>query len=172
MGNRFEKMPNRPEKHEIITREEIEENQRHWGDLIVRIGKQAARGEELTAVEEILGLYDFSKPLAFKPTKAREKPFRITRKAARSYFVAGDPEYPEDHGFALNDGKGYSAVRFENAVIRVTGENAIAMGHYYFMKPDTGEEVEVEYSFGYQRDDEGSLEIVLHHSSLPYSPDH
>jgi len=78
-----------------------------------------------------LDLYDFSKPVAFKPTKARVKPFRITRKAARSYFVAGDPVYPEDHGFALNDGKGYSAVRFENAVMRVTGENAIAMGRLF-----------------------------------------
>lgn len=153
---------------EIRMMKEVEQVQKQWGDQIVRIGEQAKRGEEITAVDEILRLYDFSKPLAFKPTKASEKPFRTTKEGARSYFVAGDSNYPEDHGFALNGGKGFSSVRFENEVVREGSDLVLAMGHYYFEQPDTGEEVEVEYSFGYKRTKDG-LKIVLHHSSLPYS---
>ena len=46
----------------------------------------------------------------------------------------------------------------------------MAMGNYFFTKPD-GTEAKVEYSFGYTMDAPGHLRIVLHHSSLPYSPE-
>lgn len=41
------------------------------------------------------------------------------------------------------------------------------MGEYFFTTTD-GEDVKVEYSFGYIRDANGDLKINLHHSSLPY----
>jgi len=40
------------------------------------------------------------------------------------------------------------------------------MGNYFFTNPE-GEEVKVEYSFGYRIDSEGNLRICLHHSSIP-----
>ena len=45
----------------------------------------------------------------------------------------------------------------------------MAMGNYFFTDPD-GNEVMVEYTFGYMLDDNDELRIVLHHSSLPYAP--
>ncbi|MFO7873177.1 MAG: hypothetical protein R6U62_01695 [Bacteroidales bacterium] len=45
---------------------------------------------------------------------------------------------------------------------------AIAMGHYYFTDYQ-GNEVKVEYTFGYKLVGD-NLKIDLHHSSLPYSP--
>ena len=41
------------------------------------------------------------------------------------------------------------------------------MGEYYFTGTDSSE-TKVEYPFGYKKDAEGNLKIVVHHSSLPY----
>ena len=51
-------------------------------------------------VDGLLDLYDFGtpdEPLLFKPTLADV--IRLDREGARSYFVGGDPHYPNDHGF-------------------------------------------------------------------------
>merc|ERR1712157_636489 len=72
----------------------------------------------------------------------------------------------EDKGFAI---KGWTNVRFENEDIITEGPVGKAMGNYFFTKPD-GEEVKVEYSFGYLLNDDGNVKINLHHSSLPYDP--
>jgi len=47
------------------------------------------------------------------------------------------------------------------------GDTALAMGNYFFTSPE-GEEVKVEYTFGYFLDAEGNVRINLHHSSVPY----
>ncbi len=103
----------------------------------------------------------------FKPTKAAEKQFRSTREEAVSYFVTG--AVPEDRGFAIQP---WSKVRFENAGFIIDGDPAIAMGNYYFTDANTGKEAEVEFTFGYFRDEDGGLRIHLHHSSFPYQPAH
>ncbi len=46
------------------------------------------------------------------------------------------------------------------------------MGNYYFTDAKTGDEVKVEYLFGYVRDKDGKLRINVHHSSLPYGAGH
>ena len=43
----------------------------------------------------------------------------------------------------------------------------MAMGNYFFTTPE-GDEVKVEYSFGYVLDDGGNVRINLHHSSMPF----
>jgi len=58
-------------------------------------------------------------------------------------------------------------VRFENVEVITSGATAMAMGNYFFTTPD-GDEVKVEYSFGYLLDDAGNLRINLHHSSMPF----
>ena len=70
-------------------------------------------------------------------------------------------------GFAIAP---YSAVRWENngTIISDSGDMAVAMGNYFFTGAD-GNETKVEYSFAYERGEDGELDIVLHHSSLPYS---
>merc|ERR1719160_715656 len=91
-----------------------------------------------------------------------------------SYFVGNDAVtggYPEDGGFAINGGKGWSRVVFDNHMIDVTGSTAIAMGNYYFTCATTGGVTKVEYTFGYKKCLDGKVRIFLHHSSVPYSAD-
>ncbi len=150
-----------------ITQEEIDVAQKKWGGAIVSIGKAYERQEDYKAlarakVEELYayGLGD----VAFKPTKASEQQFRPTLDEAVSYFVQG--VVPEDKGFALQP---WSKVRFENKSVVLNDCNAIAMGNYFFTDANSGEEVKVEYTFGYLKDTQGRLRIFLHHSSLPYT---
>jgi len=42
------------------------------------------------------------------------------------------------------------------------------MGAYTFTDATSGDEVKVEYTFGYKRCDDGKVRIFLHHSSVPF----
>ena len=136
----------------MITKEQVLAAQDAWGNGIVAIGKGAQDAREFVNKMYVNGAL-------FKPTMAKEQPFRIEEDDAVSYFIGGC--CPEDNGFAL---KPWSAVRFVNADIIINGDQALAMGHYFFT--NNGEETMVEYSFGYAFVD-GELKINLHHSSLP-----
>ena len=151
-----------------ITEAEIEEAQEVWGDGIVEIGEAYLNGDDYEAVaaEHVDTLYGYDEgTVLFKPTKAAEEQFRLTEDEALSYFVGGIIE--EDTGFALQP---WSAVRFENADIIIDTDSAVAMGNYFFTDVETGDEVKVEYTFGYVRGADGDLLITVHHSSLPYMP--
>merc|ERR1719454_2212514 len=89
-----------------------------------------------------------------------------------SYFVghkAMGRGHTEDAGFAINGGNGWSEVVFNNHQIALKNGVAIAMGNYYFTSAKDGSKTEVEYTFGYRKNDDGKLRIFLHHSSVPYS---
>ncbi|MEL1237112.1 MAG: hypothetical protein VXA61_10600, partial [Candidatus Neomarinimicrobiota bacterium] len=73
--------------------------------------------------------------------------------------------FSEDKGFALQP---WTNVRFENASVILNEDSAIAMGNYFFTETN-GNEVKVEYTFGYFLDNNDNLKINLHHSSLPFS---
>jgi hypothetical protein len=147
-----------------ITKAEILAAQKAWGDGIVRIG--AAADHKKAAMEHIDALYAYDLgPVLFKPTKASVVQFRDDKDEALSYFVGG--KEPEDKGFALAP---YTKVRFENHAMTMDCDSALAMGNYYFTNTQ-GQEIKVEYSFGYVEDKNGQLKINLHHSSLPYSPE-
>ncbi|KAH8080425.1 hypothetical protein JL720_9120 [Aureococcus anophagefferens] len=91
---------------------------------------------------------------------------------AMSYFVGGAnvaDGYDEDGGFAINGGKGWAKCVYDNHNVVVKNDVAIAMGNYYFTCATTGEEAKVEYTFGYQRCDDGVVRIFLHHSSVPFA---
>merc|ERR1739844_269381 len=108
----------------------------------------------------------------FKPTKARSAQFRPTAEDAMSYFVGHrevEGGHTEDAGFAINGGKGWSDVVFNNHQIELIGEVAFAMGNYCFTSAKDGSVTNVEYTFGYEKNDDGKLRIFLHHSSVPYS---
>merc|ERR1711988_286534 len=99
-------------------------------------------------------------------------PFRPTANEAMSYFVgckAVGNGFPEDAGFAINGGKGWSDCVHNNHQIEIKRNVAIAMGTYDFTCATTGEKTTVEYTFGYQRCDDDKVRIFLHHSSMPYS---
>ncbi|GLS24538.1 hypothetical protein [Marinibactrum halimedae] len=149
-----------------ITPESIVAAQERWGKGIVEIGKAKINGGnyELLATQHINTLYDYQEgTVLFKPTKAKNDQFRETFDEAHSYFVTG--VVPEDDGFAIAP---WTAVRFENHEMLIEGRLAMVMGNYFF-ETLNGEEVKVEYTFGYRLDDNDDLKIVLHHSSLPFS---
>lgn len=151
---------------EEITEKQIAAAQKAWGNGIVKIGKlkDNSAAANMAALEHLDNLYAYDTvKVLFKPTKAADIQFRDTKDKALSYFVTG--EIPEDTGFALQP---WTNVRFENHATSIHGETAIAMGNYYFTTT-AGDEVKVEYSFGYLCDEDGNLKIFLHHSSLPYS---
>ncbi|MDG1051065.1 MAG: hypothetical protein P8M11_02290 [Planctomycetota bacterium] len=151
-----------------ITKDQVLAAQQAWGDGIVRIAAaHANKGDFVTvATDHVTNLYAYGMtPVLFKPTLAAEAQFRSTFEEAMSYFVAANGVCPEDSGFAI---KGWTAVRFENVDVITSGSTATAMGNYFFTSPE-GDEVKVEYSFGYFLAGDGSVRINLHHSSMPYS---
>ena len=151
-----------------ITEEEVLEAQKKWARGVIDIGVQFMRkGDYLSCAKTFLDtVYAFSMgDVLFKPTLASEIPFRLTKKAALSYFVGGNSHFAEDNGFALINWK---KIRFKNKRIRIEGNIAIAMGNYFMTKDNT--ETKVEYSLIYKKDSQGNLRIILHDSHLPYIP--
>ena len=150
----------------MITREGIEKAQQAWGEGIVAMASAHLEEGDYVGIAqnhvETLYAYGMSTVL-FKPTLAAVEQFRPTFEQALCYFVASNNACPEDKGFAI---KGWTKVRFENTDIILDGSTALAMGNYFFTPPK-GEEVKVEYTFGYVLDDAGALRINLHHSSMP-----
>ena len=152
----------------MITKSQIHESQRKWGDGIVKIG--ALKDNESECLEFtksfLNSLYDFeNNDVLFKPTKASEEQFRPNFQMALSYFLGGSNSFcSEDEGFAM---KPWVDVKFANSGFIIENERAIAMGNYFFTD-SSGAVVKVEYTFGYKLRN-GHLLIDLHHSSLPFS---
>ena len=151
----------------MITEQEVLQAQEGWGDGIVKIGTLKSDHAAATkAAEEHIDTfyaYDLGTVL-FKPTKCAVDQFRLNKLSALSYFVGGNNQFYEDTGFAITP---WTAVRFQNAAIILEEDRAIAMGNYWFTDLG-GNEVKVEYTFGYKKDANGNLKIDLHHSSLPF----
>ena len=154
----------------MVTVADVESAQHAWGEGIVAIATAHSTGGDYVEVArnhvETLYAYGLTAVL-FKPTLAVIEQFRPTFDSALSYFVASNNVCPEDKGFAI---KGWTNVRFENTEIIVQETTALAMGNYYFTITD-GDEVKVEYTFGYIFDSSGNLRIQLHHSSMPATND-
>jgi len=160
-----------------ITEDEVNELQSKWASAIASISKTyAEKGDYVAAAGEAAGeLYGYGHTdVLFKPTKATKNPFRPTGEEAMSYFVGAeamdnDKFKGEDAGFAINGGKGWKNVEFNNHQVHLNGDTAIAMGSYDFTCATTGDVATVEYTFGYKRNEDGKPRIFLHHSSVPYS---
>lgn len=154
-----------------ISEKEVVAAQKAWGEGIIKIGQTYTDGGDYTAAaaDHIDDFYAYDLSLVlFKPTLASVAQFRGSFDSALSYFVGGNPSFPEDKGFAI---KPWSKVRWQNVGITNNACNmAVAMGNYYFTAKADGLETKVEYTFGYIRDEQGKLRIVVHQSSVPYSP--
>ena len=155
-----------------ISRDQVIAAQNAWGDALVRIstiydnsGIQAATRTAETVIDSAYG-YAWG-PVLFKPTlTTAPQTFRTTREGALSYFVGNNAKFPGDTGFALKHWRSYE---IENAAIFIDGDIAISMGNVRFTDRD-GRVTVVDKTWGYKRDTDGNLRIVLHHSSLPYKP--
>jgi hypothetical protein len=119
-----------------ITEDHVNAAQQAWCDGLIEIGKihQAGGDVRPAALALIDGLYDYAEGVVFfKPTMAHGKQtFRDTAKGALSYFVGGDPDFPDDKGFAL---KPWARACYENNAaengIQIHGNIAITMGNVY-----------------------------------------
>ncbi|EUJ42387.1 hypothetical protein HB847_07970 [Listeria booriae] len=152
-----------------ITEKEIQEAQNAWGNAIIEIGNRYRNQEDYQAYtkEVVPTLYAFGeRDVLFKPTRASVVPFRTNLDEALSYF-AGSGVVAEDVGFALQL---WHNIRFENFKVIHDGNTAFAMGHYFFTDYNSYDELKVEYTMGYYRNEEGALKLFVHHSSFPFVP--
>ncbi|MBD2143159.1 hypothetical protein H6F39_17835 [Anabaena sp. FACHB-1250] len=155
-----------------ITESEMLAAQKAWGNALVNIsttydqeGIAAAR----TLAEKVIDeLYAYQSGLVlFKPTLTTgDQTFRTTHKGALSYFVGGDSSFPQDTGFAL---KGWRQVEIRNAGIFIDGNTATTMGNVD-ITDKTGKVTTVDKTWQFIKGNNGKLRIIVHHSSLPYSP--
>lgn len=153
-----------------LTEAEVIAAQEAWGAALVQIatvnaeqGPEAARETAQAIIDAAYG-YQLG-PVLFKPTlTVAPQTFRTTAEGALAYFVGQNPEFPGDSGFALN---GWTAVEIENAAIFIDGDTALTMGNVMITGAD-GSVTTVDKTWGFHRDSEGVVRIVLHHSSLPH----
>lgn len=149
---------------------QIEDAQRAWCDALLEIGRLGATGGDAagfaSTVLSTAYAYDEGRVL-FKPTLTfGTQTFRMSKEGALAYFVGGDPRFPHDTGFALEP---WVACRPVVQGVVVDGDIALAMGNV-ILTDRGGTDVTVDKTFGYRRAPGGALRIVLHHSSLPYTP--
>ena len=155
-----------------ITETDLAKARAAWGDALVAIAKayeaDGIDGARALASEVIDAAYGYNLgPVLFKPTLASgAQTFRTTKEGALSYFVGHDDAYPLDGGFGI---KGWRTAEFETAAFFTEGDVGMWMGFGTFTDKD-GNVTKVDKTFGYKKDAEGNVRIVLHHSSLPYQP--
>jgi hypothetical protein len=160
---------------DIITYDEVNAAQQAWCDALVKIGKLKEEGGDYRAfAEQVLTEaynYDYGK-VFFKPTLAfGDQTFRNDKKGALAYFVGGDPDYPNDKGFALTP---WVKARYDNAGeknqgIQIYGSVAITMGNVWVTDKE-GKEVMVDKTWVFKKGKDGKLRIIVHKSALPFNP--
>lgn len=155
-----------------ITDDNIEIALNTWGNGKIAISKTfeesgitAARAVASANIDNYYG-YNLG-PVLFKPTMASgEQTFRPTKAGALAYFCGHSEEFPLDNGFAI---MGWRAMESIHSASFIQGDVAMWMGWVKLTNKD-GAVTTVDKSFGYKKDESGTLRIVLHHSSLPYQP--
>jgi hypothetical protein len=155
-----------------ITELEVQEAQKAWGAALIKISSDYEKGGINKATEtanEVLDTaYGYNMgTVLFKPTLAYgEQTFRTTKEGALSYFVGNNKKFAQDNGFAL---LGWKKYEFKNAGVYINGDMAITMGHV-ILTDKAGKVTTVDKTWGFKKDAQGKLRIVLHHSSIPFSP--
>lgn len=155
-----------------ITEQELAQAREAWGAGLIAISKAYEDGgidaARPVAQDVLDGAYGYGLgDVLFKPTLASgDQTFRPTQKGALSYFVGHDADFPLDGGFGL---KGWRAMETVTSASFIQGDVGMWMGWVILTDKD-GNQTKVDKSFGYKKDAEGVLRIVLHHSSLPYQP--
>ena len=156
----------------VISRSEVLAAQKAWADALLKISADYKSGgyskAKATATDVILGAYNYQySPVAFKPTlTSAPQTFRPTFEGALSYFVGGNPAYPNDKGFALESPTGapWSSFKVENKVVQLDGDSALSMGNVY-LTDAAGATTVVDKTWGWNKSSDGTMRLNLHHSS-------
>ena len=141
-----------------------------WGESLIAISRayedDGLASARAIAEQTLDRLYGFELgPVLFKPTlSGGPQTFRPTKIGALSYFIGNDPEYPNDSGFGI---KFWRSVKSETSATFIQNDVAMWMG-WVSLTNKNNSIVKVDKTFGYTRDKNGILKIVLHHSSLPF----
>ena len=143
---------------------------REWGECLISISKayeekglNAARAIADQTLDRLYG-FDLG-PVLFKPTlSGGANTFRPTKAGALSYFIGHEPKYPGDSGFGI---KFWRKVKSETSTTFIQNDVAMWMGWVSFIDKNNAV-LRVDKTFGYTRDKNGNLKIVLHPSSLPF----
>lgn len=155
-----------------ITEGEVQAAQEAWGKALIQIGKdfdsKGLKAATKTANDVLDAAYGYNMGVVlFKPTLTQgDQVFRVTKEGALAYFVGGNTKFPNDSGFA---NKAWQKYEFKNAGVFINGDLALTMGNV-FLTDKKGQVTKVDKTWGFKRDNAGKLRIVLHHSSLPYTP--
>jgi len=158
-----------------ITEAEVSQIQRGWCDGLLAIsaayqsgGYDAARAKAAAVID---AAYAFNYgPVAFKPTYATgEDTFRSTRDGALAYFVGPDPSIPLFRGKKLGFATYRNWVKCEikDDVVQLLGNTANTMGQF-ILTDAQGQTAAPEKTMTFIREMDGSVRIVLHHSSAPF----
>lgn len=154
-----------------ITSDDLLAARTAWGEGLVAISAAYEAGgidqARAVASDVIDSAYGYGMgPVLFKPTLAGgAQTFRTDHAGALSYFVGHSDTHPQDSGFGI---KGWREVKSETAAEFIDGDVGMWMGWIQCIDKD-GQVTKVDKSFGYKKDADGVMRIVLHHSSLPYS---
>jgi hypothetical protein len=154
-----------------ITEAEVTKAQQAWGKALIQISDDFGKGGLPLATQTAKAVLDQAYgynlgPVLFKPTlTSGEQTFRTSYEGALSYFVGANPKFSQDGGFAL---KGWTGYQFNNAAVMINGDLALTMGHV-MLTDKHGKVTTVDKTWGFKKSPDGSIRIVLHHSSLPYS---
>ena len=164
----------------LITGKEVRAAHKAWTDALVSIS-QTYKDEGFDAAKSLAGdvidgAYGYQLgAVAFKPTwTSGDTTFRTTRDGAVSYFVGGDKNF-DDLGFAIGnkpdpvtgERSPWEKSWFDRSVMRLDGNTATVQGLMY-TKDEAGNVSYVDKTWAYQKDDAGTVRVVLHHSSSPY----
>ena len=156
---------------QTISLAQVEAAQDAWCQGLLQISADYTSGgaskAKATAAAVIDQAYAYQHgPVAFKPTLASgAQTFRTTRAGALAYFVGQDPNFPADSGFAL---KGWRQCTIQNKVVQLRGSMAITMGQVT-LTDAKGQSTTVDKTWAFEREPDGGIRIVLHHSSLPFT---
>ena len=141
-----------------------------WGESMIEISqayeKKGIEQATVVANKMLDNLYGFEfGAVLFKPTlSGGNQTFRSDKEGALSYFVGNNPKYPMDSGFGIKD---WLEVKSETSSVLIDQNIAMWMGWVTFINKE-GTSIKVDKSWGYKKNENRNLKIVLHHSSLPY----
>jgi hypothetical protein len=154
-----------------LSEQEVLNAQNGWCAALLDISKinkdKGQAAAETLAKNVIDAAYGYQMgAVLFKPTlTVVPQTFRPTSEGALSYFVGGNDAFTSDKGFAL---MGWTDCKVDNNAVFIAGDSASTIGKVHFTAPD-GSVTSVDKTWGFVKDDAGSVRIVLHHSSLEYA---
>ena len=153
-----------------ISELEISQARQSWGEGLIKISStfdnEGIDKTKVIANIELDRLYGFEfGPILFKPTlSGGNQTFRTDKEGTLSYFIGQNSKYQSDSGFAL---KSWKECNSETSSLFIENDIAMWMG-WVSLTNQKGEVTKVDKSWGFKRGLDGSLKIILHHSSLPY----